>query len=123
MGNKKRLRKETNAQPKKKSLTPEQIEAMKRIIEATKATGIERFKMKLFYYLYKNRVREIAWMRYGVTLRDYSGYFRKLCYEEYAFGKVFKDFGGFHTMMLTKCDEWDTDWGNFIDEKGNVIWG
>lgn len=121
MGNKKRLRKEANAQPKKKTLTPEQIEAMMRIIEATKATRVERFKMGLFSYLYKNRVREIAWIRYGVTLSDCSGYFRKLCYEEYAFGKVFKDFGGFHTLMLTKCSEWDNDWKNFIDENGDVV--
>jgi hypothetical protein len=123
MGNKKRLRKESNTQPKKKSLTPEQIEAMMRIIEATKATRVELFKMKLFKFIYRFKVGKIARVKYGIYIGDESRYFRKLCYEEYAFGKVFKDFGGFHTMMLTKCDEWDTDWGNFIDEKGNVIWG
>lgn len=121
MGKSKRNKNAKNLAPKKRQLTPEQMQALERIIKATEPKLNEQIALSLGKIAFRFKVINIAQKVYGVEILNESSYFRKMCYEEYAFGKVFKDFGGFHTLMITKCDVWDTNWKNFIDENGNIV--
>ena len=104
----------------KAQLSQEQIEAMARIINAMKMTPQE--KVLLFYYRHfeKTRAKKVARESYGLSITHYGTRFKNDCYNEYAFGRVFGDFGAFHTLMLTKCKIFETDWTKFITEDGGV---
>lgn len=101
-----------------KKLTPEQIIALGNIIKAAQPTFKENVKMKFYEYFHHRNVAYLAKISYGVKLNSEGKYFRKLCYKEYAFGKVFKDFSGLHTLMITKCNIFSNNWTKFIDENG-----
>ena len=106
---------------KKSQLNKEQIESMLNIVNAMELTTQE--KVLLFYYrtFARAKARKLAFDVYYVMLGSQSKKFKKRCYIEYAWGKVFNDFSGFHTLMITKCDEFDLDWTKFISKDGKAV--
>jgi hypothetical protein len=115
---KKRIKQERNRAKAEGKFTQEQVDAFERILLAAQPTETEKQGLRHYKLFGRKHARKLALDVYGVNLKQFSKSFQKECYDEYAFGMVYGDFGGFHSLMITKCAIFDGNWKNFITEKG-----
>lgn len=104
-----------NGKPK---LTEEQIEAMARIFKSAELSMQEKILLKFYKLTSGFHVSKIARKMYAVNMNRQSKWFKAMCKKEYSEGRLFKDFSGFHTMLITRCEIFDNDWTKFITEDG-----
>jgi len=103
----------------KSNFTPEQIEAMARILNASKLTLAEKLKVKL-YSLNHTKIKMICYSVYGYSLRSMDRNFRKRLYISYGEDKMLGDYSNFHLLCLTKCDIMNVDWKMYLTRKGGI---
>ena len=108
-----------NMNSNKSNFTPEQIEAMARILNASKLTFSEKLKIKL-YSLNHIKINYLCNEIYGFSLMSTNKDFRKRLYVVYGEDKIFKNYSNTHLLCLTKCDIMDTDWKNYLTRKGGI---
>lgn len=103
---------------KKKKFTQEQIEAMARILKASKLTRLEKLVV-WFYSKQKMKIRRICKKVYGFNLRHESKSFRKRLYKSYGEDRLFQNYGNTHLLCITKCGIMDNNWENWLTKYGN----
>lgn len=104
-----------NGTPK---LNKEQIDAMVRILKSAELSTQEKVLLKFYKLTSGFHVSKLARKMYGVNMKRQSKWFKAMCKKEYSEGRLFKDFGGLHTMLITRCEIFDNDWTKFITEDG-----
>lgn len=80
-----------------------------------------QLRIAIWYYTCRLKAQHISRVVYDLCLTHEPSWYRKIVYRNYAEGKLWKDFGDFHMVMITKCDIMDNNWVNYIDYDGNIV--
>lgn len=97
------------------------IEALTNIIESSKLSRKDRFKIWWYKVFHRGKVDEIALKLYGFNLFFEPHWFRELAYKSYAEDRFLENLADFHLLMMTKCKMTDNNWENYYNKKGELL--